>query len=195
MSARVVPARPPYSPEIQATFDRIMPPGVPPLTLFTTLARDARLYERFRNGALLDKGHLTLRQREVVIDRITALCRSEYEWGVHVAFFGKRVGLDDVMLYSLVHGSADDPCWSAEESLLIRACDQLHAEADIDDVLWGALRRYLSDMALVEVLMLAGFYRTVSHLTNALRLPLETYAAKFPDKRAGHSPPASRCAK
>lgn len=87
MSPRIEPARPPYSPEIQAALDRIMPPGVPPLVLFTTLARDSRLYERFRNGGLLDKGHLTLRQRETVINRITALSGSEYEWGVHVAFF------------------------------------------------------------------------------------------------------------
>ena len=94
MPARVKPAQEPYAPEIQKTFESIMPPGVPPLVLFTTLARDLRLYERFRNGALLDKGHLTLRQREVVINRITALSGSEYEWGVHVAFFAKRVGLE-----------------------------------------------------------------------------------------------------
>src|SRR5580700_7745036 len=182
MSARIEPAPPPYAPEVQAAFDRIMPPGVPPLALFTTLARDARLFERFRNGALLDKGHLTLRQREIVIDRVTALAGSEYEWGVHVAFFAKRVGLDAAMLDSLVNGAADDPCWSAEDRLLIRACDQLHAGADIDDALWAEVRVILSEMALVEVLMLAGFYRTVSYLTNALRLPLESYAARFPNK-------------
>jgi hypothetical protein len=28
--------------------------------------------------------------------------------------------------------------------------------------------------------MLAGFYRTVSYLTNTLRLPLETFAKRFP---------------
>jgi hypothetical protein len=28
--------------------------------------------------------------------------------------------------------------------------------------------------------MLAGRYRMVSYLTNALRLPLESYAARFP---------------
>ncbi len=28
--------------------------------------------------------------------------------------------------------------------------------------------------------MLAGFYRMVSYLTNTLRLPLESYAARFP---------------
>jgi hypothetical protein len=46
-------------------------------------------------------------------------------------------------------------------------------------------RERLSEMALMEVLMLAGFYRTVSYLTNALGLPLESHAARFPAKAAG----------
>src|SRR5712692_12014904 len=115
MSARIEPALPPYAPEIQAAFDRIMPPGVSPLVLFTTLARDARLYERFMGGGLLDRGHLTLRQREIVIDRITALSGSEYEWGVHVAFFAARAGLDDAQIASLARGGPDDPIWSGED--------------------------------------------------------------------------------
>jgi alkylhydroperoxidase family enzyme len=180
MTARIAPAKPPYSEAVQAAFDKIMPPGVPPLTLFTTLARDARLFERFRNGSLLDKGHLTLRQREIVIDRITARSGSEYEWGVHVAFFAERVGLDKTQQRSLVRGSDIDACWSPEDRLLIRACDMLHASCDIDDVLWRELQIVFSEEALIEILMLAGFYRTVSYLTNALRLPLESYSVRLP---------------
>jgi alkylhydroperoxidase family enzyme len=180
MTARIAPADPPYPAPAQAAFDRIMPPGVPPLTLFTTLARDPRLFERFRSGSLLDKGNLTLRQREIVIDRITALSGSEYEWGVHIAFFAKRAGLDDAQQRSLVRGSGDDSCWSAEDRLLISACDMLHARCDIDDAVWSALRSVFSEEALIEILMLAGFYRTVSYLTNALRLPLESYSVRFP---------------
>ena len=45
-----------------------------------------------------------------------------------------------------------------------------------------------SDMALIEILMLAGFYRAVSYLTNALRLPLEAYAARFPRRRSSDAP-------
>ena len=63
---------------------------------------------------------------------------------------------------------------------MIRACDQLHARSDIDDALWADLREHFDEMAVVEVLMLAGFYRTVSYLTNALRLPLENCATRFP---------------
>jgi alkylhydroperoxidase family enzyme len=171
MSARLAPLDPPYAPDLQAFLDRIMPAGVPPLVLFTTLARDARLFERFRGGGLLDKGHLTLRQREILIGRVTAQCGSEYEWGVHTAFFAERVGISDAMQRSLVLGSGDDPCWSGAERALIRA---------LSDEAWGDLRRHMTEMAVVEIVMLAGFYRTVSYLTNSLRLPLETFAKRFP---------------
>ena len=32
---------------------------------------------------------------------------------------------------------------------------------------------------IVELLLVAGFYRTVAYLTRALRLPLEPFAARF----------------
>ena len=47
------------------------------------------------------------------------------------------------------------------------------------------MKAHHSDEAIIELLMLAGFYRTVSYLTNALRLPLETGAARFPPERIG----------
>jgi alkylhydroperoxidase family enzyme len=154
--------------------------GNPPLRLFTTLARDPRLFGKFFAGGLLDRGHLTMRQREIVIDRTTALCRSEYEWGVHVATFGKHVGLETPQIRSLVHGTADDDCWDEVESWLIRLCDALHSDCDVADDLWCSLRVHFSEEAMIELLMLTGFYRTVSYLTNVLRLPLEDGAARFP---------------
>jgi alkylhydroperoxidase family enzyme len=177
---RIALANAPYPHEIQARFDALMPPGIAPLALFRVMARDQRLFQRFMGAGLLDKGHLTLRQREIVIDRITARCGSEYEWGVHVSFFAKRAEFDEAQLRSLVRGDALDACWKAEEALLIRLCDALHASCDIDDALWVELRAQFSEKALLELLLLAGFYRTVSYLTNGLRLPLETYAARFP---------------
>jgi alkylhydroperoxidase family enzyme len=180
MTARIEPAAPPYPPDVVQWLERTLPPGKPPLALFATLARDPRLFGKFFAAGLLDRGHLSLRQRELVIDRTTALCGSEYEWGVHVAIFGARVGLDAAQLASLVHGGPDDACWPEEERCLLRLCDALHARCDVDDALWQALRSRLSEPALLELLLLAGFYRTTSYLTNALRLPLEPDAARFP---------------
>jgi alkylhydroperoxidase family enzyme len=175
---RIAPAAAPYPPAIQAAFDRLMPPGVPPLALFTTLARDPRLFGKFFAGSLLDAGHLTLRQREIVIDRTTARCGSDYEWSVHIAFFAERAGFDAAQRRSLAHGQAGDPCWGEEDRVLIELCDALHERCDIDEPLWQRLHAAFSDEAVLELLMLAGFYRTVSYLTQALRLPLEPVAAR-----------------
>lgn len=181
MSVRIDPAVAPFSDAVQSRFDRLMPAGVPPLRLFTMLARDERLFTRFMDGGLLDKGNLSLRHREIVIDRVTANCGCEYEWSVHVTLFAARAGFTEPQLRSLVHGNADDPCWQeASECVLIRVCDALHAQANIDDDMWAEFSSLFGEMACVEVLMLAGFYRMVSYLANATRLPPEPYAARFP---------------
>ena len=179
MTQRIACASPPFAPDIAASIERIMH-GRPPLRLFTTLARDSRLFTKFFAAGLLDKGHLDIRQREIVIDRTTALCRSEYEWGVHVTVFAPAAALTGEQIRSLALGTADDACWKDDDRVLIRMCDALHRHRDIDDDLWNALCRHFSDEARLELLMLAGFYRTVSYLTNALRLPLEAHAARFP---------------
>jgi len=180
VAPRIAPANPPYAPEVQARFDTLMPSGVAPLTLFRVLARDLRLFQRFMGAGLLDKGHLTLRQREIVIHRVTARCGSEYEWGVHAAFFAERAGLRPDQLRSIVHGGPDDACWSPEDALLIRFCDALHADCTIGDPLWAEFSAACSEEAILELLLLAGFYRMVSYLTNVLRLPPEPFAAPWP---------------
>jgi alkylhydroperoxidase family enzyme len=177
--ARIAPATNPLPDDIRQAIDAIMR-GNPPLLLFTTLARDRRLFFKFFNSGLLDRGHLTIRQREIVIDRVTASCGAEYEWGVHVSVFAAKAGLTQAQITSLTVGGADDTCWTDAERLLIRLCDNLHDDCTVDDALWAELTRHHSDEALLELLMLAGTYRTVSYLVNALRLPPEPGARRFP---------------
>lgn len=183
MKARIAPAPAPFPPAMQTALDAVMR-GKPPLLLFTILARDPRLFQKFFAGGLLDRGNLTPRQREIVIDRTTALCGSEYEWGVHVAVYAEHVGFNSAHIVSMVHGDASDPCWSPDEKLLLRFCDQLHGGCNIDEDLWNGLHAAFSEEAILELLMLAGFYRTVSYLTNVLQLPLEPNSARFPDAQA-----------
>ena len=179
MPARIEPATPPFGEDIAGPLDRLMK-GRPPLRLFTTLARDPRLFQKLLAGGLLDKGNLSIRQREIVVHRTTALCKSEYEWGIHVTVFSRLGGLTPEQVQATVTGSASEACWSAEEQVLLRLCDALHEHADIDDGLWNALRNHFAEEAIIELLMLAGFYRTVSYLTNGLRMPLEEAGARFP---------------
>jgi alkylhydroperoxidase family enzyme len=178
---RVEPVSPPYSPELQAVFDRIMPPGVPPLTLFTTLARAQRIFDRFRSASLLDRGPVSMRHREIVINRTCARCRCAYEWGIHVTFFSGTAELTPEQVRATVAGDADDPVWTDEERLLIRLVDELHDSADISDELWAALQGPFSVDQILEVIALVGFYHTVSFFANGLRLPLEPYGTPFPE--------------
>jgi 4-carboxymuconolactone decarboxylase len=170
-ASRVEPVAAPYPPELQKAFDAIMPPGVPPLALFTTLARVPRIWERFRAGSLLDRGPVALRHREIVIDRTCARCGCAYEWGVHVAFFARRVALTEEQVRATVHGGADHSAWSDEERLLVRMVDELHDSASLSDELWDALAGAFSVEQILELLALVGFYHVRLRIHRAPAVP------------------------
>jgi len=194
VTPRVAPLEPPYDPEIEAQLTKMMPPGVPPSALFRTFVRNMPMAEAMGTWGRYELGRglsLSMRDREIVIDRTCARCGCEYEWGVHVAFFAERVGLDRDQIISLTSGDAKDPCWTDErDRLLIETVDALHETADIPDRLWQALAEVLSDANLLDLLLLAGWYHAISFVARAARVPLEPGAPTFASvaKRSGAQP-------
>jgi alkylhydroperoxidase family enzyme len=176
---RIAPLEPPYPPEIQAQFDRVMR-GAPPLVLFRVMAGHTRAWEKFRAGSLLDRGPLSLREREIVIDRTCARTGCEYEWGVHIAAFAEAAHLTAEQVRATVLSDASAACWSAAEQVLIATVDALHDRATLSEAEFKALSAHYDDAKIFEIIQLCGFYRTVSYLANALALPLEENAARFP---------------
>lgn len=154
--------------------------GRTPLVLFRVMAGHPRAWEKFRGGSLLDRGPLPLREREIVIDRTCALNACEYEWGVHVTAFGAAAELSEEQVRATVHGPAGASCWSPAEQAMIAAVDALHAHATLSEAEFAALKAHYDDDQILEIILLCGFYRTVSYLTNALAMPLEATAARFP---------------
>lgn len=177
--SRIRPLQPPYDPPIQAQFDAIMR-GAPPLMLFRVIAGNPRAWDKFRAGSLLDRGPLSLREREIVIDRTCALAGCEYEWGVHVTAFAKAAELNDEQIQATVLDGADAPCWSAAEQAMIAVVDALHYRATLSEGEFAALSSHYDDAKIVEIIQLCGFYRMVSYFANGLALPLEAIAARFP---------------
>jgi alkylhydroperoxidase family enzyme len=178
---RLEPAEPPHSQDVADFLARIMPKGVAPLSLFTTMARAPRVFRKTFAGGYLDAGPLPLRLREIVIDRTTARRNCAYEWGVHVAFFAEKAGFDAAQLRSLAVGSAADACWSAaQDRLAIRLVDSLVDASGIDDALWADLETAFAAEQILEMIAIAGFYTSISYLANAMRLAPESYAAAFP---------------
>jgi alkylhydroperoxidase family enzyme len=178
--SRLEPLSPPYPEEIQADFNRIMPPGASPLVLFRAIAVSSRAWRKFRDGSLLDRGPLPLRQREIVIDRVTARTGCEYEWGVHIAAFARAAGLSAEQILATVSGAADASCWSKEEKILIATVDALNDRATLSDQEFTALSAHFSQEQILEVMMLAGFYRTVAYIANGLSIANEPGAPTFP---------------
>src|SRR6478752_1394663 len=177
--SRLAPLEPPYAPEIREQFDRIMR-GAPPLLLFRTIAVSPRAWEKFSAGGLLDRGPLSLREREIVIDRTCARTGCEYEWGVHVTTFAVAAHLTEEQVRATVRGAATEACWSEAEQTLIAAVDALHGRATLSEAEFADLSAHYDEAKIFEIILLCGFYRTVSYLANGLALPLEAKAARFP---------------
>jgi alkylhydroperoxidase family enzyme len=176
---RLAPLEPPYEAGLQVEFDRIMK-GADPLVLFRTVAVSDRAWRKFTGGSLLDRGPLSLREREIVIDRTCALNGCEYEWGVHVSAFAEAARLTAQEVAATAAPDAACDSWSAAERTLIAAVDALQARSTLSAAEFTGLGVHYDTAQVFEIIQLCGFYRTVSFLANALDLPLEPLSARFP---------------
>jgi 4-carboxymuconolactone decarboxylase len=181
--ARIAPLDPPYSEITQHLFDVVMPPGMDPLVLFRTMARNERIFPRFMRGGVLDKGPVPARDREIVIHRTTALCGAEYEWGVHVASFGRPLKLGDDVLRATLDGDANDPAFDDRQSALVGLCDDLHSTSRISPEAWSRLETHFDHEQILELIYTVGLYHAVSFMVNGLELDPEPFAARFDDFR------------
>ena len=181
MNTRIAPLKAPFSAEVEADFNTIMPPGMPPLSIFKTVAHNPRVLHRMVMGGLLDKGSISLADRELVILRTCGLCGAEYEWGVHVAGFAAKADFNAQQISDTAREHSDLTLWRSEQQLLILLADQLHESNQVDDVLWARLSEVYQSEQLVELIMLAGLYHAVSFMVNACRIEREAFAPAFPD--------------
>ena len=136
---RIAALQPPYPRPIQDSFDIVMPEGMPPLKLFRTVARNPRVLSRMVRGGLLDKGSISMADRELVILRSCARCGAEYEWGVHVAAYAGHVGFSEAQLQDSCQVSVKDTLWTPSQLLLLNMVDELHSTSTLSDTLWQQL--------------------------------------------------------
>jgi alkylhydroperoxidase family enzyme len=140
-----------------------------PPALFTTLGRHRRLFRpwlRFA-GRLMPGGKLPRRDAELVILRVAFLCDCEYEWTQHERI-ALRTGLttNDV---ERVRDGAGAENWTARQSAILRAVDELHASRTLPNDSWQALRDAgLAETELIELPMLVGHYEMLAMTLNAL---------------------------
>jgi alkylhydroperoxidase family enzyme len=134
---------------------------------------------RVLGAGLLAHGMLPPDDREIVIARVCARAGCRYEWGVHASVFAEAVSLTPEQVEATVTGDLN--FWSPRQRALIQAVDELHDTARLSQDTWQALSHHYDDARLLEFLVLAGWYRTISQLANTLLLDEEPWATPFPE--------------
>lgn len=151
-----------------------------PLNIFATLGHHPKLLKRFNllGGFLLNKGLLPPRERELVILRVGANARSEYEFGQHT-LIGLDCGLTTPEVEALTQVPDAHP-WSEDDRALIALADDLHADDCVSDATWSKLTVRWNAAELTELLVAAGFYRLVSGFLNSTGVQLDDGVPGFP---------------
>lgn len=149
--------------------------------IFTTQARHPGVMEKWRefSGYILNQSTLPARDREMLILRIGWLCRSEYEFGQHTRI-GQQAGLTPEEILNITRGP-DAPQWSAFDAALLRAVDELHADAFISDATWNALSGHYNEKQMIDLVMTVGNYNLVSMFLNTCGVQLDSKLVGFPE--------------
>jgi alkylhydroperoxidase family enzyme len=180
-ASRVEPVTPPYDEDTAAALEVLGPP----LGIFRVLARRpdrAHGVAGWGRYYLSRRCALSLRHRELLILRTTALCGAEYEWGVHVRFFAAKAALSGEQVRSVTTGHPDDPCWTdPADRAVLRAADALDRDSDLADADWASLAGQVGPEGAIDTLLICGWYRAISYLARATRLAPEPGAPLFAD--------------
>ncbi len=143
------------------------------LNVLGTLAHHPRLtaaYHTF-NGQVQFGTTLTVRQRELLVLRVAAVRDCEYEWAQH-AVIGADVGLSAQEIARIAEGP-DAPGWDPLEAALLRAVDELVAQARVGDATWAVLAAELDARQLLDVIFTVGAYETLAMCIRSVDMELD----------------------
>ena len=154
--------------------------GERPVNILATLAKHPKLLKRFNllGGFLLNKGMLPAREREIVILRVGWKSRSVYEFGQHT-IIGRAAGLTDDEIARVARPGTEG--WGDDDRLLVAMADELCDANVVGDATWSGLAARWSEPELLELVVVAGFYRLVSGFLNTVGVRLDDGVPGWPD--------------
>jgi alkylhydroperoxidase family enzyme len=125
---------------------------------------------------------LNARVRELVILRNGWRTGSEYEFCQHV-----RVARDLKMSEEEILGVRDpDNCgaYSETDHAVIRMADELLDNSEVSATTWSTLQKAFPNEQLVELLLVAGFWRMIAGYLKTAKVPLDTGVPSWPEGKA-----------
>ena len=130
----------------------------------------AKAFLTFNNHVAVASS-LSKRIRELLILRISWLRRSEYEFVQHVVL-GRNAGLTEVEIERVQLG-ADAPGWDPTDADLMRAVDELHTDARIQDATFTRLSLHFSSVQLMDIVFAVGCYEMLAMVFKTFGAQLE----------------------
>jgi hypothetical protein len=85
---------------------------------------------------------------------------------------GQRAGLTDAEIQRIVDGP-EAAGWTPFDAALVRAVDELHADAIVSDATWRALSARYDTAQLMDVVFTVGQYNLISMALNTLGVALD----------------------
>jgi 4-carboxymuconolactone decarboxylase len=123
------------------------------------------------NNHVATASSLSKRIRELLILRIGWLRRSEYEFVQHMVL-GKRAGLSDEEIARIQEGPEAEG-WDALDADLLRAVDELNADACIQDQTWQRLSTHFTHEQLMDLVFAVGCYEIMAMTFKTFGVPYD----------------------
>jgi alkylhydroperoxidase family enzyme len=128
----------------------------------------AKAFLTFNNHVAISST-LSKRIRELLILRIGWLRKSDYEFVQHVVL-GLRAGLTEDEIERIQQGP-DAPGWDPVDAALLRAADELEADACIGDETWAKLSQHFNTQQLIDIVFAVGCYEILAMAFKSFRVP------------------------
>jgi 4-carboxymuconolactone decarboxylase len=110
------------------------------------------------------------RVRQIVILTVGAVWGAQYELYAHTAV-ARKAGLSDEVIHEVIQGRATGML-TAEEQVAQRFTWQLAASHQVDNAVYAEAIGAFGARGIVDLIVLAGCYHTVSSLLNAFKVPV-----------------------
>jgi alkylhydroperoxidase family enzyme len=132
-------------------------------------------------NALMFHNKVAARSRELTILRMGWRTRSEYVFCNHV-----RISRDLRIPDEEILGVRDPQrchAYSKTDRALLDLADELHEYAEVTRSTWAALEKAFAPDELVELVLIAGFWRMAAGFVKSAKIPLDAGVPSWPEGR------------
>ena len=145
----------------------------PPDDMFTMLTHSPTTVQPFIGLAqtLYTSLDLPVRDRELAILTLADAVDGDFVFAQHVPI-SETVGVDEAVRQAIRARDHHNAALTDRDRAIVEFTAELATARPVSDAAFAALRRYLSEREVVELLHVCGYYWTLSRLCTVLEVPL-----------------------